>query len=138
MQPAIRLAFSITILIAASFFSSNAQAQPFVDAVRTNCAKELKTYCSRVTPGQGRLALCLLAYEDKLSRACDNSLFYAAEELGKIMVARAAVVRVCEPDARRLCGGVKAGDGNILSCLRQAQKAVSAGCNQAIIDAKLP
>jgi hypothetical protein len=137
MRPAIRFALTITILVTAAFVAGSVNAQPFVDAVRTNCAKELKTYCSRVTQGEGRLAYCLLAYEDKLSRTCDATLLSAFAELGKILVARGAVVRVCDADWRRLCGGVKPGEGNILSCLKQSQKAVSPGCNAAIIDAKL-
>ena len=138
MNPAVRLASAaIALVVAATFAGPAARAQPFVDAVRTNCAKELKTYCPRVTPGEGRLAYCLLAYEDKLSRTCDASLFAAATELAKIITARAAVVRVCDADWRRLCGGVKPGEGNILSCLRQSQKAVSPGCNAAMIDARL-
>lgn len=116
---------------------SGASAQPFVDAVTKACAKEIKSHCSKVTKGQGRVALCLLAYEDKLSRSCDDTLFYAAAELGKIMTARAEVVKLCEPDARRLCPGMKVGDGNVLSCLNLAQKLLSANCNRAIVDAQL-
>ena len=136
MRFAIQFA-SATIALAMGFACLPAQAQPYVDAIRKNCSKELKTYCSRVTPGEGRVAYCLLAYENKLSRGCDDSLFYAATELAKVVNARAAVVSVCEPDARRLCTGVQAGGGNILSCLNTAQRAISAGCNQAIIDARL-
>jgi hypothetical protein len=138
MKPAIRLAFTTMVIIgAAAFIGAPVHAQPFIDAVLKNCSKELKTYCSKVKQGEGRLAFCLFAHEDKLSPRCDSSVFYAANELAKILSARAAVVSVCEPDARRLCPGVKSGDGNILFCLNKAQKALSPGCNQAIADAKL-
>lgn len=138
MKPAIRLAFAAAaIAVAAAFISSPTHAQPFIDAVLKNCSKETKTYCSKVKQGEGRLAFCLFAHEDKLSPACDSSVFYAASELAKILTARAAAVVVCEPDARRLCAGVKPGEGNILSCLNKAQKAVSPKCNQAITDARL-
>jgi hypothetical protein len=113
------------------------RAQPFVDVMKKECAKEIKTHCSKVTPGNGRIALCLLAYENKLSSRCDNAVFYAASELGKLLQARAAVVSVCEPDARRLCPGVQIGGGNVLACLTKAEKVVSANCNKAIVDAGL-
>lgn len=129
--------FAIVIAAALGFAAGNANAQPFVDAVAKACAKEIKTHCAKVTKGQGRVALCLLAFEDKLSRGCDDTLFYAAAELGKLMVARAEVVKLCEPDARRLCPGMKVGDGNVLACLNLAQKALSASCNKAIVDAQL-
>ena len=131
--------FCIAVAAAAAlgFASAPARAQAFVAAVQKACAKEIKTHCAKVTPGEGRVALCLLAFEDKLSRGCDDTLFYAAVELGKLMTARANVVSVCEPDARRLCPGMKVGEGNVLACLNKAQKLVSAGCNQAIVDAKL-
>lgn len=131
-------ATGLAFLIAATpALTSGAGAQPFVDAVAKACAKEIKTHCSKVTKGQGRVALCLLAFEDKLSRGCDDTLFYAASELGKMMVARANVVALCEPDARRLCPGMKVGDGNVLACLNLAQKLLSPNCNQAIVDAQL-
>jgi hypothetical protein len=124
-------AFSLVIAM------SEGRAQPFVDVMQKECAKEIKTHCSKVTPGNGRIALCLLSYENKLSARCDNAVFYAASELGKLLTARAAVVSVCEPDARRLCGGMQVGGGNVLSCLNLAQKVVSANCNKAIVDAGL-
>jgi hypothetical protein len=131
------IASAIAMLVTLLCIAPDAHAQTYADAIRKGCAKELKTYCAKVTPGEGRVAYCLLAYEDKLSRQCDDALFYAASDLARMVNARANAVAACEPDARRLCAGVKAGDGNILSCLNLAQKAISPRCNQAIIDARL-
>ena len=49
--------------------------------------------------------------------------------------AQAASFRLCDPDAHRLCGGVAAGDGNVLDCLLASWKVVSQQCNKAITDA---
>ena len=35
-----------------------------------SCAKEIKKYCSTVTPGEGRVIYCMQAHEDKLSPGC--------------------------------------------------------------------
>src|ERR1039458_5119790 len=42
------------------------------------CAKDIKKYCSNVTPGEGRMIYCMQAYEDKISPKCVFELEAAA------------------------------------------------------------
>jgi hypothetical protein len=46
------------------------QAQNPIEEALQGCSKEIKTYCSSVTPGGGRLVSCAKAHEDKLSSEC--------------------------------------------------------------------
>src|SRR5688572_2874196 len=97
--------------------------------IQGHCGKELKAHCSGVTKGQGRILSCLYAREDKLSARCGNAVMSSLERLGAALGALANVQRVCESDARRLCNGVMAGNGNLMGCLAQAKSSVSAQCN---------
>ena len=42
------------------------------------CATDIKKYCRTVTPGEGRMILCMQAHEDKISAKCAFELGEAA------------------------------------------------------------
>ena len=42
--------------------------------IEAACSQELRNFCSTVTPGEGRLLLCMQAHEDKLSAQCELAL----------------------------------------------------------------
>jgi hypothetical protein len=44
----------------------------------------------------------------------------------------ATVLRICDADRRKLCGGVVPGDANVIACLAQAVRVVSRPCRQAL------
>ena len=61
---------TILLVMVASMFMlvSNAMAaESIVETVAKGCEKELTTYCSEVTLGEGRVLACLYAHNDKLS-----------------------------------------------------------------------
>jgi len=49
-----------------------------VQRVQDACRDELRNFCSTVTPGEGRVLLCMQAHEDKISRQCEMALFDAS------------------------------------------------------------
>ena len=102
--------------------------------IQSHCGKELKTHCGGITKGQGRILACLYAREDKLSAKCGNAVMNSVERLGVALGALANVIRVCEPDTRRLCNGVVAGNGNLVGCLATARPSVSSQ-GKATLDA---
>jgi Cysteine rich repeat len=104
------------------------KAERSVKKVLKNCEKELNTYCSQVTPGEGRLALCMMAHEDKISDTCFASIFEFVDgvELGLSNLWRAA--DVCESDIEKNCAGVEPGEGRIAQCLIEKKDAVSTPC----------
>jgi hypothetical protein len=107
--------------------------QQWARYIQGHCGKELKQLCTGVRQGEGRILACLYAREDKLSARCGNAVMGSLERLGAALGALANVQRVCESDARRLCNGVMAGNGNLIGCLSQARASVSAQCN-AMLD----
>lgn len=42
------------------------------------------------------------------------------------------VLRICDPDRRKLCAGVVPGDNNVIACLNHAVRVVSRPCRQAL------
>jgi len=114
-----------------------AQTMSFEDAitiVSSSCGKDIDTHCKGVNLGAGRLKNCL-AGNAKVSAQCKSDLTRVEGLVQKRAEARVNVLKICDIDARKFCGMVQKGDGQILDCMLTAQKGVSAKCNQAITDA---
>jgi len=122
------LAMLIFVLI------SNAAAQDLVETVTKGCEKELTSYCSNVTPGEGRILACLYAHSDKLSGQCEYALYDAAVQLERFVAALAYVANECDEDLDKFCSGVEAGEGRLVKCLNENAEKVSARCTQALKD----
>ena len=64
-------------MIVMVFGGGSSDRQTLVDSVVKGCDKELKTFCTDVTPGEGvSLPVCIRS--GKLSDRCDNALYDAA------------------------------------------------------------
>ncbi len=109
-------------------------AEGLVDSVAKGCEKELKTYCSKVTPGEGRLLACIYAHGDKLSSRCEYALYDAAVQLERAIQSLAYVFNECEADIDKLCSTTQPGQGRIAACLDKNAAKVSQRCNQALKD----
>jgi hypothetical protein len=97
-----------------------------------SCETELESYCSTVTPGEGRLLHCMAAHEDKLSGQCEYALYQAASLLEQMAVAMNYLIESCADDADKFCRSVAAGEGRLLMCLDDHAEEISATCKTAI------
>lgn len=61
-------------------FALPASAQQQAAAARQACGHDVKTLCSGVQPGGGRILQCLKAQSDKVSPACKSFLVAAAQK----------------------------------------------------------
>ena len=113
-------------------FSGPLLAQDPVTTVVEGCDAEIATYCSQVSPGEGRLLACFYAHEDKLSGKCEYALYSAAAQLDQAVSALNYLAGQCENDIVSLCANVEMGEGRILDCLAAQEEAVSAECKAAI------
>ena len=52
-----------------------------VEMVESACASDVNNFCGNVTRGEGRVLLCMQAYEDQLSRRCQFALYRASRQL---------------------------------------------------------
>jgi Cysteine rich repeat len=114
--------------------SGTASAQGIVETVEQGCATEITTYCSQVSPGEGRLLACFYAHEDKLSGQCQYALYSASAQLDQAVSALDYLATQCRDDILKLCADVQIGEGRVLECLKSNSASVSAACNQAVSD----
>jgi len=98
------------------------------------CEKDLKTYCSQVTPGEQRLLACVYAHEDKLSDSCTYALYQASIALDEIAQTVEYIGTSCHVDMQVYCRDVKVGKGRMLACLKDHESMVSEGCRTAVHD----
>lgn len=135
-----RMGYGLAVALLAACWGTPAVAQTmsYKDAgalIAKSCGKDIERFCSKVNMGGGALRTCLTKVQAKLNAQCVADFSAAQASLDKRAAAQAAVPSICELDARRYCRGVKPGDGNYLTCLNAATKAVSADCKQALLDA---
>ncbi len=111
-------------------------AQDPVEEVFEGCEAEIEQYCSQVTLGEGRLAACFFAHEDKLSARCQHTLYDLAVQLEQAIDAMAFIAAECASDIDEFCAGVEAGEGRILNCLTAERDSISEACSTALADAE--
>jgi len=96
------------------------------------CAKDIKKYCSTVTPGEGRMIYCMQAHEDKISTNCAFELGEAATSVQTAADALKDSVIACRAEINGVCGKTVPGQGRIAACLLSNKSTASAGCAEAI------
>jgi Golgi apparatus protein 1 len=96
------------------------------------CGEDVKKYCSSVTPGDGRVILCLEAHEDKISEKCDAGIFEAAHNLGNAIHQVEEAADICWNDIEKYCVNVPPGGGHVFQCLANKKESIAPAC-QALI-----
>ena len=92
-----------------------------IETVEDACAADIDYFCDRVTPGEGRLVLCMRAHEDQLSRGCRFAVYRVARNVGRF-VERTA--ETCWQEVRTLCGEAD----KIGQCVAQKKGSLSPSC----------
>jgi hypothetical protein len=95
--------------------------------IEAACGAELRNFCSAVTPGEGRLLLCMQAHEDKLSNQCELALFDASRNVQQTMQRIARVAEACWSDIQTQCAGA----GSIAQCISEKRETLSPRCQAA-------
>ncbi|GAG26012.1 unnamed protein product [marine sediment metagenome] len=103
-----------------------------IESVAIGCEEELTTYCSEVTPGEGRILACMYAFEDKLSGKCEFALYDAAAQLERFIGALTYVANECDEDLDTHCAAVEIGEGRLAECLLDNKSKLQARCAAAI------
>ena len=96
------------------------------------CADDLKQYCSTVTPGEGRLLLCIEAHEDKISAKCDYALFEASRNLERALDRVQLAADACWNDIEKQCANVTPGNGGVIQCLTKNKASLGKACQRVI------
>jgi hypothetical protein len=130
----IRLIF-LTIALVASLPAS-AATMSFEDATTVlgaSCGKDIDDNCRGVNLDPGRLRECLARNQDVVSPQCKADYFRIFDAIQKRAAARAAVPKMCDREAAKLCAGTAKED--LPKCLLAIPKGIGWKCTQAINEA---
>jgi Golgi apparatus protein 1 len=105
-----------------------------VQQLRTACQDELGKFCSTVTPGQGRLLLCMQAHQDKIGRQCELALLETSRNIGKAVSQIETFAEICWADIQAYCSGT---GGSIAQCVIDNRSSLSPAC-RAMVAAMAP
>jgi hypothetical protein len=85
--------------------------------VQTACKTDIQRRCKNVTPGEGRILYCILAYGDKLTPSCAATMIEVGRDISMAMNDAARTADACYDDIEKLCPNVPEGEGRIAQCL---------------------
>ena len=136
---------TVSSLILATMFISGAamaEGQKLADklsnsAIAVNieinsCNADAAIFCPGLPLNSQKSFMCLMAYEDNLSLACELGIVEAAMALEMGMIAIDYSIKACEADADKYCLNVEPGEGRIVSCLRANEARLTKECTTAL------
>lgn len=85
--------------------------------VQAACKTDIQRRCKNVTPGEGRILYCILAYGDKLTPSCAATMIEVGRDISMAMNDAARTADACYDDIEKLCPNVPEGEGRIAQCL---------------------
>ena len=98
----------------------------------SSCNADAAILCPGLPLNSQKSFMCLMAYEDNLSLACELGIVEAAIALEMGMIAIDYSIKACEADADKYCADVEAGEGRIVSCLRENEAKLAKECTTAL------
>jgi cysteine rich repeat protein len=101
-----------------------------------DCSKEIKTYCSKVTPGHSRVVACLISYEDRISPRCRLTAYLGSGTLNNRLKHLQAMAKTCSSDILQYCSQLRPGGGRIYDCIKKNRATLTDECRAGL--AKLP
>lgn len=114
--------------------SAPAQTDPrMAQVAKLKCDAEIEHLCPDVGEGPAR-ARCLEKRSRNLAPVCRAQM---QEQFVRWKEDRSRLLSACQEDARRLCGGLRPGDGRMLQCLQDHSQEVSDRCYQTLPKGKL-
>ncbi|MCU0732132.1 MAG: cysteine rich repeat-containing protein [Hyphomonas sp.] len=129
--------FARAAVLVSFLVAQGALAQQSITAeVNEKCAKELQTYCKGVTLGEGRVAACLYAYEDKLSAQCAVAVYKGVDDFWAANANIQAYAKICSSDLLQYCSDVPAGGGRLYACIKKNKATLTDACRAALTKAE--
>jgi hypothetical protein len=92
-----------------------------IERVEGACGNDIERFCSEVTPGGGRIASCMQAYSDQLSRRCQFTLWRAAN---RVQQAVEKIADTCMTAVQQQCGETD----NVRQCVQQKRSSLPQSC----------
>ena len=106
-----------------------------IDQLAKACRADLEKHCKNVPLGGGRIRACFETHKAQISANCMQTSARVYASIARRVEAQKNIVRICDLDIKRICGGIVPGDANILNCMLEAKPSfISAQCNQTLTD----
>jgi hypothetical protein len=99
-----------------------------VQKIQDACGEDVKKFCGSVTPGEGRVLMCMMAYEDQVSNKCDYALYQASRNLERAVDRLEMTADACGDDIEKHCA-MAPGGGRIAQCLVAKKASLSKKCS---------
>ena len=96
-----------------------------VQRIEGACGEDIERFCSDVTPGGGRMASCMDAYSDQLSRSCQSAL---RRSVNRVQQAVASIADSCMSAVQQQCGNAD----NVKQCLQQKNSSLPQSCQTIV------
>ena len=96
-----------------------------VQRIEGACGEDIERFCSDVTPGGGRMASCMDAYSDQLSRSCQSALRRA---VNRVQQAVESIADTCMSAVQQQCGNAD----NVKQCLQQKNSSLPQSCQTIV------
>ena len=96
-----------------------------VQRIEGACGEDIERFCSDVTPGGGRMASCMDAYSDQLSRSCHSALNRAVNRVQKAVE---NIADTCMSAFQQQCGSAD----NMKQCLQQKNASLPQSCQTIV------
>jgi hypothetical protein len=103
-----------------------------VDVQIPGCDADAAILCPGLPLNSKKSFMCLMAYEDNLSVACQLGIVETAIALEMGMMAIDYSIKACEADADKYCLDVEPGEGRIVSCLQKNEARLDKKCTAAL------
>ena len=95
------------------------------------CHADAERFCSEISPGAGRVAVCIQEHEAELSQTCRTFLQQARARFREVKAA-------CRDDARKFCTNVPPGRGRVAVCLHEHAADLTDACRSELEEKPAP
>jgi hypothetical protein len=124
-----------TTALAQSNPSTSSQTNPLrdriaaaVETIEGACAADLRTFCGNVTRGEGRVVMCMQAYDDQLSKRCQFALYRVSRNLEASIDRVDRIADACWTDIQEKCGDAD----KVAQCVIEKRASLSQPCQTVI------
>jgi len=104
------------------------RVQAAVEAVESRCGADINRFCGGVTRGEGRLLLCMQAFDDQLTRRCQFALYRASRNLERALDRVERIADACWSEIEANCTNAD----RIGQCLLEKTAVLSPTCRTVI------
>jgi len=104
------------------------RVQAAVETVESTCGADISRFCGSVTRAEGRLLLCLQAFDDQLTRRCQFALYRASRNLERSLDRVERIADACWSEIEANCTNAD----RIGQCLLEKVAVLSPTCRTAV------